>query len=75
LLHAKFNPTKPFYLRQSHIRVLAKNLTRNDWRPRTEDTQERIVECPHCGKRIKIVARAEGYLDWKKFNTVWIEKA
>jgi hypothetical protein len=41
-----------------------------------EDVQERIVECPHCGKNIKIVARAEGYLGgWKKFNTVWVQKA
>jgi len=41
-----------------------------------EDVQERIVECPHCGRNIKIVSRAEGHLvGWKKFNTVWIQKA
>lgn len=41
-----------------------------------EDTQERTVDCPHCGRKIKIVARAEGHLiGWKKFNTVWIESA
>jgi len=41
-----------------------------------EDTRERIVDCPYCGKKIKIVMRAEGELSgWKKFNTVWIEMA